>query len=312
MAVIWGFLLCGINLPPPKGREELLDGLPRLNERLLLLAHVVLRSNLEVMSRTRPRGSFPRSPLDLRFVPSSPPAFLSPPHCQPALIRLTMSPRSPSSLSPKLSPLEKCPNAPDLRALACPVFPPFDLYLDDSVEIPSMSEGTSAETSLDLPSPTLESSSHILNVLTTSLKRPLRGRQSAKTTKGYDWIDLVKQGGATPEALLHPHLPSDEELRLFLRDLNLGSPPSLVSHDSAAFEDAVDDLPPPCLLNTFSSLSKPASRASHSRSRSHSRNPTTSDGKPLTEPETPQDDDVFFRRDPQTSSRTSPSEGMVG
>lgn len=225
-----------------------------------------------------------------------------------------MSPRLSPSSSPKSSPLEKCPGAPDLRTLACPVFPPFELYADDSVETPSMFEGTSAENSLDLPSPTLESTSRVFQVLTTSLKRPgpLRGRPSSKTTRECDWIGLVKQGGATPEPLLHPHFPSDDELRLFLHDLNPESSPSLVSHDSAAFEDATDDLPPPCLLHAFSSLTKHDNRASHSRSRSHSRNPTAKDGKPLTEPETPKDDDVFFRRDLQANSLISSSERMVG
>ena len=219
-----------------------------------------------------------------------------------------MSPRSSSSSFPTSSSLEKCPGAPDLRALACPVFPPFELYADDSVEMPSMFEGTSAENSLDLPSPTLESTSRLFQVLTTSLKRPvpLRGRLSSNTTKECDWVGLVKQGGATPEPLFYPHLPSNNELRLFLHDLNPESSPSLVSHDSAAFEGAADDLPPPCLLDTFSSLSKPHP-ASHSHSRTHSRNPT-GDGKPLLEPETPEDDDVFFHRDLQASSRTSPSE----
>lgn len=225
-----------------------------------------------------------------------------------------MSPRSPPSTSPRASLLEKCPGAPDLRALACPVFPSFELYADDSVEVPSMFEGTSAENSLVLPSPAPESTSRVLRVLTTSLKRPgpLRGRPSSETTKEYDWIHLVKQGGATPEPLLHPHLFSDNELRLFLDDLNPDFSPSLVSHDSAAFEDVVDDLPPPCLLDTFSSLSKHTNRASHSRSRSHSRNPSNRDGRSPTEPETPKDDDVFFRHDLQTSSRTSLNEGMVG
>ena len=266
------------------------------------------------ISTTRHRGSFPSSPLNLRFVPSSPYPFLAPPHSQPALIRLTMSPRPSTSSFLKPSPLEECPGAPDLRTLACPVFPPFELYADDSLEIPSMSEGTSAENSLDLPSPTLESTSLVFQVLTTSLKRPLRGRPTSKTTKGCGWIDLVKQGGATPEPLLLPHLPSDNELHLFLRDLNPESSSSLVSHDSAGFEDAADDLPPPCLLNTFSSLSKRTHQASHShsRSRSHSRNPTARDGQPLTEPEIPEDDDVFFDRNLQTSSRTPPSERMVG
>ena len=176
-----------------------------------------------------------------------------------------------------------------------------------------MYEGTSAETSLDLPSPTPGSTSRILQVLTTSLKRPdlRRGRSSPQTSKQYDWIHLVKQGGATPEDILHPDLPSDSELRLFLDDLIPGSSSSLVSHDSEAFEDAVDDLPPPCLLNAFSSLSKHSRRASASRSRSPSRNPGKRDGTPLTEPETPKDDDVFFHHDSQTSSRTSISEGMV-
>ena len=217
-----------------------------------------------------------------------------------------MSPTSSSSTSLKSSPL-KCPGAPDLRALACPVFPPFELYMDDSVEIPSMSEGTSAETSLDLSSPTPESTSRILQVLTTSLKRPAprRGRSSPQTTKQYAWIHLVKQGGATPEDMPHLSLPSDSEFRLFLDDLIPGSSSSLVSHDSAAFEDDMDDLPPPCLFNAFSSLSKHSRRVSPSRSRSHSRNPTTGEGKPLSEPETPKDDDVFFHHDSQTSSQTS-------
>jgi len=224
-----------------------------------------------------------------------------------------MSPRLSSSSSLKSSPLEECPGAPDLRTLACPVFPSFELYVDDSVEIPSMSEGTSAENSLDLPSPTPGSASHVLQVLTTSLKRPgpLRGRPSSKTAKQYDWVDLVKQGGATPEPLLHPHLPSDNELRLFLDDLNSESSPSLVSHESVAFEDSADDLPPPCLLNAFSSLTKHVNRTSHSRSRSHPRNPTRN-GEPLTEPQTPGDDDVFFHHDLQTTSRTSPKEITVG
>jgi len=223
-----------------------------------------------------------------------------------------MSPRSSSSAFPESSTLDNCPGAPDLRALACPVFPPFELYVDDSLEIPSMSEGTSAESSLDLQSPTPEPTSQSLQVLTTSLTRPgpLHVLPSSETTKGYDWIDLVKQGGATPESLLHPHPPSDNELRLFFDDLNPES--SLVSHGSADFEDAVDDLPPPCLLDTFSSLSKHANRTSDSRSRSHSRNPTKRVGRPLTEPETPKDDDVFFRHDLQSSSRISPREGMVG
>ena len=176
-----------------------------------------------------------------------------------------------------------------------------------------MSEGTSAESSLDLDSPTLETTSQSFQVLTTSLMRPgpLHVLPSSETTREYDWIDLVKQGGATPESLLHPHLPPDNELRPLFDDLNPESS-SLVSHDSAAFEDAVDDLPPPCLLNAFSSLSKHANRASDSRSRSHSRNPTKKDGRPLTEPETPKDDDVFFRHDLQSIPRISPSEGMVG
>ncbi|KAF9778123.1 hypothetical protein BJ322DRAFT_1114373 [Thelephora terrestris] len=213
-----------------------------------------------------------------------------------------MSPRSPSSTSFESSPL-KCPGAPDLRALACPVFPPFEPYMDDSVEIPSMFEGTSAETSLDLPSPTPESTFRVLQVLTTSLKRPdpRRGR-SPRSSRQYEWIHLVKQGGATPEALLHPDFPSDDGLHLFLDDLIPGSTSSLVSHDSAASEDAIDDLPPPCLLNAFSSLSKHTHRASSPRSRSHSRNPTERGGEPLTEPETPKDDDVFFRHDSQTTS----------
>lgn len=266
------------------------------------------------ISTTRPRGSFLRSSLNLRFVPSLTPPLLSPPHSQPALIRLTMSLRSPSSLSSKPSSPEKCPGAPDLRTLACPVFPPFELYADDSLDIPSMSEGTSAETSLILPSPAPQSTSRIFQVLTTSLKRPgpLRGRPTSKPTKGFGWIDLVKQGGATPESLSHPHFPSDNELRLFFHDLDPESSPSLVSHDSAAFEDTADDLPPPCLLNTFSSLSKRTHQPSHSHSRSHSGNPTTRDRRPPTEPEIPQDDDVFFHRDLQRSSRTRPSGRMVG
>jgi hypothetical protein len=224
-----------------------------------------------------------------------------------------MSHHSSASASLKSSPL-KCPGAPDLRALACPVFPPFELYLDDSVEIPSMSEGTSAENSMDLQSPTPESTSRVLQVLTTSLKRPApqRGRASTRTAKHYDWIHLVKQGGATPEDVPHLDLPSNNELRLFLDDLIPGSSSTLVSHDSAAFEDAIDDLPPPCLLKAFNSLSTHSRRVSPSRSRSHSRNPTTRDWKSLTEPETPKDDDVFFHHDSQTSSRTSLSEGMVG
>ena len=177
-----------------------------------------------------------------------------------------------------------------------------------------MSEGTSAESSLILPSPFPESTSQPFHVLTTSLSRPgpLHVLPSSATTKEYDWIDLVKQGGATPETLFHPHLPSDNEFRLFLDDLNPESSSSLVSHDSSALEDAVDDLPPPCLLDTFSSLSKHANRASDSRSRSHSRNPIKRDGKPLTKPETPKDDDVFFRHDLQPSSQTSTSDGTVG
>lgn len=223
-----------------------------------------------------------------------------------------MSPRSSPS-SPKPSLLEKCPGAPDLRTLACPVFPPFELYADDSLDVPSMFEGTSAENSLVLPSPTPESASHVFQVLTTSLKRPgpLRGRPSSKTTKESCWIDLLKQGGATPEPLIHPQFPSYNELHLFLRSLDSESSPSLVSHGSTGFEDTVDDLPPPCLLNTFSSLSKHAHQASHSRARSHPGNPTARHGKPLTEPEIPSDDDVFFRRDQQTGSRTSASERMV-
>ncbi|KAF9651399.1 hypothetical protein BDM02DRAFT_3110849, partial [Thelephora ganbajun] len=218
-----------------------------------------------------------------------------------------MSLLSPSSTSPRSPSLEECPGAPDLKALACPVFPPFEFYMDDSVEIPSMSEGTSAENSLDLPSPTPESSSRVLRVLTTSLKRPgpLRGLTYSEATKGRDWIDLVKQGGATPEPLFYPRLPSDNELRLLLDGLNPESSSSLVSHDSAAFDDAADGLPPPCLLDTFSSLSRHANRASHSR------NITKRDGKALTEPETPEDDDVFFHHDSQASSRTSLGEGTV-
>lgn len=176
-----------------------------------------------------------------------------------------------------------------------------------------MSEGPSAESSLDLSSPTPESTSQVLQVLTTSLTRPnpLHGLPSSVTTKENDWIGLVKQGGATPDPLFHPHLPSDNELPLFPDDLNPEPPSSLVSYDSVAFEDAVDDLPPPCLLNAFSSLSKHANRPSDSCSRSHPRNPTKRDGRPLTEPETPQDDDVFFHRDLRSSSCTS-GEGMVG
>ena len=177
-----------------------------------------------------------------------------------------------------------------------------------------MSEGTSAETSLDLSSPTPESTSRVLQVLTTSLKRPAprRGRSSTQTTKQYDWTHLVKQGGATPEDLHRLDLPSDNELRLFLDGLIPESSSSLVSHDSAAFEDAIDDLPPACLLNAFNSLSKHTHRDSPSGSRSHSINPTPRDGKPLIDPETPKDDDVFFHHDSQTSSLTSLSEGMVG
>ena len=297
---------------------EILGGAPLAERMALFVGSCRTRLGCDRpgggISRTGHRGSFPSSPLDLRFVPPSPSPFLSPPHSQLALIRLTMSPHLSPSSPPKSSHLEKCPGAPDLRALACPVFPPFELYVDDSVEIPSMFEGTSAENSLDLPSPTLESTSRVFQVLTTSLKRPgpLRGRPSSKSTKECDWIDLVKQGGATPELLLHPHLPSDSDLRLFLHGLDPESSPSLVSHDSAAFEDAADDLPPPSLLNTFSSLSKRDNRTSHSRSRSHSRNPATRDGKLLTEPEIPKDDDVFFRHDLQTSPQTSPSERTVG
>ena len=246
----------------------------------------------------------PHSSPPIPILTSTPPSQLS--------LRLTMSPRSSSSASLQSSP-SKCPGAPDLRALACPVFPPFELYMDDSVEIPSMSEGTSAETSLDLPSPTPGSTSRVLQVLTDSLKRPFpqRGRAYTQTAKRYDWIHLVKQGGATPEDIPHADLPSDNnELRLFLDDLIPGSSSSLVSQDSAAFDDAMDDLPPPCLLNAFSSLSKHAHRSSSSRSRSHSRNPFDREGTP-TEPETPKDDDVFFHHDSQTSSRTSLSEGMV-
>jgi len=175
-----------------------------------------------------------------------------------------------------------------------------------------MSEGTSAETSMDLSSPTPESTSRVLQVLTTSLKRPAphRGRSYTQTAKQYHWIRLVKQGGATPEDIPHIGLPSDNELRLFLDDLIPGSSSSLVSHDSAAFEDAIDDLPPPCLLNTFSSLSKHPHPASSSSSRSQSGNPINGDGKLLFEPEIPKDDDVFFHHDSHTSSRTSLSEGM--
>jgi len=177
-----------------------------------------------------------------------------------------------------------------------------------------MSEGTSADSSLIFPSPFPESTSQPFQVLTTSLARPgpLHVLPSSETTKEYGWIDLVKQGGVTPEPLFHPHLPSDKEFRLFLDDLNPVSSSSLVSRDSSTLEDAVDDLPPPCLLDTFSSLSKHASRASDSRSRSHPRNPIKRDGGPLTEPETPKDDDVFFRHDMESSSRTSTDEGMVG
>ncbi|KAF9778118.1 hypothetical protein BJ322DRAFT_1214802 [Thelephora terrestris] len=126
----------------------------------------------------------------------------------------------------------------------------YDPCMDDSVEIPSMSEGMSAEISLDLPSSTPESTFRVLQVLTTSLKRPdpRRGR-SPRPSRQYEWIHLVKQGGATSEALLHPDFPSDDGLHLFLDDLIPGSSSSLVSHDSAASEDAIDDLPPPCLLN---------------------------------------------------------------
>ena len=177
-----------------------------------------------------------------------------------------------------------------------------------------MSEGTSAETSLDLPSPTPESTSRVLQVLTTSLKRPgpRRGRASPQTTKQYAWIHLVKQGGATPEEYPHLDPQSDNELRLFLDGLIPGSSSSLVSHDSGAFDDATDDLPPPCLFDAFSSLSKSARCTSSSRSRSHSRNPIKRDGELLTEPETPKDDDVFFHHDSQTSSQTSLSEDTVG
>jgi hypothetical protein len=224
-----------------------------------------------------------------------------------------MSLRPLPSTSSKSSSLEECPGAPDLRALACPVFPPFEFYMDDSVETPSMSEGPSAESSLDFPSPSPESATQVLQVLTTSLTRPnpLHGFPSSVTTKEYDWIDLVKQGGATPDPLFHPHLPSNE-LPLFPDDLNPEPSSPLVSDDSAAFEDAVDDLPPPCLLNAFSSLSKHVNRPSDSCSRSHPRNPTKRDGMPLTEPEIPKDDDVFFHRDLCSGSCTSPSEGTVG
>ena len=111
-----------------------------------------------------------------------------------------------------------------------------------------------------------ESTFRVLQVLTTSLKRPgpRRGRSSFKTTKQYDWIHLVKQGGATPEDIPHLDLPSDNELRHFLGDLIPGSSSCLVSHDSAAFEDGTDDLPPPCLLNAFSSLSEYGHRVSPS------------------------------------------------
>ena len=175
-----------------------------------------------------------------------------------------------------------------------------------------MSEGTSAETSLDLSSPAPASASRVLRVLTTSLKRPAlrRGRSSPPTTKQYDWIHLVKQGGATPEAL-HPDLLSGSELHLFLDDLIPGSSSTLVSQDSTAFDDAIDDLPPPSLLTTFSSLSKRSRQASPSRSRSHSRNPALRDGKPLTEPETPKDDDVFFLHNSQATPLTSLGEGTV-
>ena len=185
--------------------------------------------------------------------------------------------------------------------------------MDDSAEIPFMSEGPSAESSLDLPSPAPESTSRVLQVLTTSLTRPspLHGLPSSVTTKEHDWIDLVKQGGATPDPLFHPRLPSDNELPPFPDDFNPEPSSSLVSYDSAAFEDAVDDLPPPCLLNAFSSLSKHANRLSDSCSRSHPRNPTKRDGRPLTEPETPEDDDVFFHRNLCSSSCTSSGEGMV-
>ena len=43
MAVVWSFLFCSVDLPPPEGREELREWLPRLNERFRLLAHVALR-----------------------------------------------------------------------------------------------------------------------------------------------------------------------------------------------------------------------------------------------------------------------------
>ena len=141
--------------------------------------------------------------------------------------------------------------------------------------------------------------------------QPRHGRSSPQTTKWYDWIHLVKQGGATPEDI-HLDLPSDNELRLFLDDLIPGSSSSLVSHDSAAFEDGTNDLPPPCLLNAFSSLSEYGHRVSPSRSRSRSRNPSKRGGKPSNEPETPKDDDVFSHHDSQTSSRTSLSEEVVG
>lgn len=40
VTVIWGILLCSVDLPPPKRREEFREGLAWLNEWLLLLAHV--------------------------------------------------------------------------------------------------------------------------------------------------------------------------------------------------------------------------------------------------------------------------------
>ena len=42
MTVIRSFLFCNINLPPPEGREEFLEGFAWLNEGLLLLAHVAI------------------------------------------------------------------------------------------------------------------------------------------------------------------------------------------------------------------------------------------------------------------------------
>ena len=91
MTVVRSILLCSINLPPPERGEEVWEGFPWLNKWLLLLAHVTTNSSgcsdLEVViSRTRHRGSFPRSSLDLRFVSSHPPHSYSHPHSQPNLI----------------------------------------------------------------------------------------------------------------------------------------------------------------------------------------------------------------------------------